>query len=96
MRAGRDCLLNSLARGGVQDGSCNGLQHYAALGLDEIGGAQVRTRAGIHRGGERMSGAPPLGARYESRKPCLTIACPKFEAQQFLRKLVDLGPGLCR
>jgi len=24
-----------------QDGSCNGLQHYAALGRDEIGGAQV-------------------------------------------------------
>ena len=24
-----------------QDGSCNGLQHYAALGLDEVGGAQV-------------------------------------------------------
>ncbi|EKX54674.1 RNA polymerase, single subunit, mitochondrial [Guillardia theta CCMP2712] len=24
-----------------QDGSCNGLQHYAALGLDEIGGEQV-------------------------------------------------------
>lgn len=24
-----------------QDGSCNGLQHYAALGLDEKGGAQV-------------------------------------------------------
>ena len=24
-----------------QDGSCNGLQHYAALGLDEIGAAQV-------------------------------------------------------
>ncbi|CAN0444362.1 unnamed protein product [Hapterophycus canaliculatus] len=24
-----------------QDGSCNGLQHYAALGLDSKGGAQV-------------------------------------------------------
>lgn len=25
----------------LQDGSCNGLQHYAALGLDEKGGKQV-------------------------------------------------------
>jgi|TARA_B110000977_G_scaffold79753_1_gene107021 DNA-directed RNA polymerase len=25
-----------------QDGSCNGLQHYAALGRDEAGGEQVR------------------------------------------------------
>lgn len=25
----------------LQDGSCNGLQHYAALGLDELGGKQV-------------------------------------------------------
>jgi DNA-directed RNA polymerase len=24
-----------------QDGSCNGLQHYAALGRDEAGGEQV-------------------------------------------------------
>lgn len=24
-----------------QDGSCNGLQHYAALGRDEYGGKQV-------------------------------------------------------
>lgn len=33
--------LSLLFWGGVVTGSCNGLQHYAALGLDAKGGAQV-------------------------------------------------------
>ncbi len=26
----------------IQDGSCNGLQHYAALGRDYVGGKMVK------------------------------------------------------
>ena len=38
-----------------QDGSCNGLQHYAALGRDTVGAEQVRVRD--DRGGMRVSHA---------------------------------------
>ena len=42
-----------------QDGSCNGLQHYAALGRDEAGGEQVnlmpRERPGDVYTGESLT-----------------------------------------
>lgn len=34
-------LIKYKTRGSVQDGSCNGLQHYAALGRDQVGGESV-------------------------------------------------------